>query len=421
MSFTFADLFAGIGGFHAALRQHGGHGVFVSEIDLMARKVYELNWEKTKKFVSIPDVRVAASVAKAGIPDHQVLTAGFPCQPFSKSGKQVGVKEPRGTLFHDILEIARVKKPEIILLENVRNLIGPRHHSDYLKMVRLLREAGYAVSSSPTLISPHEIPERNGGSPQHRQRLFIACYHVGKTKASKLIDLPSILDYANSNRTTSVDWDVKTFLKKHVGKIDPKQVISLSSSQLAALEAWEEFVKLNQKSNRGNPLPGMPLWSEFWKTRIRIKSDVPDWKRAFIKRNHEFYLNNQLWIDKWKQKHAIEDFIPSFRKFEWQARELESIWQCLIQFRPSGIRVKVPNYVPTFVAMAQTPYLGWEQRALTVREAAVLQGFPTDFDFGTQPLSLTMKQIGNAVHPGVVGHVFTNVRMQAESLGIFLD
>jgi DNA (cytosine-5)-methyltransferase 1 len=132
-------------------------------------------------------------------------------------------------------------------------------------------------------------------------------------------------------------------------------------------------------------------------------------------------LSNQNWINRWKSQSGVEDLIPSFRKFEWQAQDLESVWQCLIQFRPSGIRVKTPNYVPTFVAMAQTPYLGWERRALTAQEAAILQGFPRDLDFGSQPLSLTMKQIGNAVHPGVVGQVFSAAITQAESLGINLN
>jgi DNA (cytosine-5)-methyltransferase 1 len=151
-----------------------------------------------------------------------------------------------------------------------------------------------------------------------------------------------------------------------------------------------------------------------------IPKETPDWKRTFIRRNQELYLANQSWIDDWRKRFEIAEFIPSFRKFEWQAQNTKSVWNCLIQFRPSGIRVKVPNYVPTFVAMAQTPYLGWEKRALTASEAASLQGFPSSFNFGDQPLGATMKQIGNAVHPGVVGVVFDSALIQAKSLGIEL-
>ena len=423
VAFTFADLFSGIGGFHSALKSRGGRNVFFSEIDVVASEVYKLNWvSNSRKFapVMIPDVRDAAIRAKRAVPDHQVLTAGFPCQPFSKSGKQEGVNDRRGTLFHDILEIAHAKQPDLILLENVRNLIGPKHISDYVQMLMMLREEGYAVSSEPTVLSPHEIPEQSGGTPQHRQRLFIAAFRVGKAKAKKAIDLPPLLDKSNLPLEKPSSWDLKEFLANNTVKAGGNEIVRLNSSQLDALNAWQEFLVLYRRFNKGEELPGLPLWSDFWNERNHIPSDTPDWKRTFIRRNQQLYLANQSWIDKWRAATGIEEHIPSFRKFEWQAQDSKSIWRCLIQFRPSGIRVKVPNYVPTFVAMAQTPYLGWEKRALTAGEAAVLQGFPEAFDFGDQSLSATMKQIGNAVHPGVVGVVFDSAMKQAKSLGIEL-
>jgi DNA (cytosine-5)-methyltransferase 1 len=162
-----------------------------------------------------------------------VLTAGFPCQPFSKSGKQEGVSDHRGTLFHDILEIAQVKKPEIILLENVRNLIGPKHISDYVQMLTLLRNAGYAVSSEPTVVSPHQISEQFGGTPQHRQRLFIAAYHVGKAKAKALIDLPPVMSKESFFTDSPANWDLKDFLSRNAPKISKDEIVRLNAANLS--------------------------------------------------------------------------------------------------------------------------------------------------------------------------------------------
>ena len=102
MAFTFIDLFAGIGGFHAALKPLGGECVFVSEIDSAASNIYSKNWLRNNKVVMSGDIKELANNIKKGIPNHDVLTAGFPCQPFSKSGNQLGVNEARGTLFYNI-------------------------------------------------------------------------------------------------------------------------------------------------------------------------------------------------------------------------------------------------------------------------------------------------------------------------------
>ena len=115
-------------------------------------------------------------------------------------------------------------------------------------------------------------------------------------------------------------------------------------------------------------------------------------------------------------KANLEQLIPSYRKFEWQAQDHQNLYKCLIQFRPSGIRVKAPNYVPTFVAMAQTPVLGWEKRTLNVSEAKALQGFSKSFKFGDQRDSLSFKQLGNAVHVGVASTVFQALIKRARQL-----
>src|SRR5665811_1232792 len=124
--FDFVDLFAGIGGFHAALGALGGRGVYASEIDTLAADVYERNWRLRPEGDIIP-----ATSNRMDVPGHDVLAAGFPCQPFSKSGYQRGMDEARGSLFWNILRVLETRRPTVVLLENVRNLAGPRHAHEW--------------------------------------------------------------------------------------------------------------------------------------------------------------------------------------------------------------------------------------------------------------------------------------------------
>ena len=176
-SFKFVDLFAGIGGFHAALAHAGGKCVYVSEIDEAARMTYARNWIDPLPARSRPQVNtdiVQATPIDGGVdvPDHDVLTAGFPCQPFSKSGFQRGMDEARGTLFWNIARILEARTPSVVLLENVRNLAGPRHRHEWEVIIQTLREIGYRVSSTPSVFSPHFLPPSLGGTPQVRDRGF---------------------------------------------------------------------------------------------------------------------------------------------------------------------------------------------------------------------------------------------------------
>ena len=121
---TFIDLFAGIGGFHLALHNVGAECVFASEWDDSARLTYETNFRKISSnlFKNGNFAGDITKVDKKSIPDFDILCAGFPCQPFSQAGFKKGFSDIRGTLFFDIAEIIRVKKPKAFFLENVRGL-----------------------------------------------------------------------------------------------------------------------------------------------------------------------------------------------------------------------------------------------------------------------------------------------------------
>ena len=166
---TFVDICAGIGGFHAALESMGGTCVGAWEKDEDAARVYEDNWHLNPR----GDVTVPGwyEVCAPGTVD--VVCAGFPCQPFSKSGAQRGMAEARGTIFHDICEGIRYWQPKVIMLENVRNLTGPKHAHTWEVVIRSLRELGYRVSSTPLVVSPHWLTNESGGRPQSRERVFI--------------------------------------------------------------------------------------------------------------------------------------------------------------------------------------------------------------------------------------------------------
>jgi DNA (cytosine-5)-methyltransferase 1 len=420
VAFTFIDLFAGIGGFHAALQPLGGKCVFVSEWDQHAATTYASNWLKNSNLQVQGDIRELTEGAKVKIPAHDVLTAGFPCQPFSKSGNQLGVNETRGTLFYNILRVIEARKPKIILLENVRNLVGPKHIRDYKIMVRLLRELGYAVSEIPTILSPHDIPREFGGSPQHRQRVFIGAVRVGAKRANELADIGPLIDKDFLKQFDKPNWDIKEELDvfaKPANHINAK--LKLGIEQRKALAMWDDFLKQYRNFNNSNP-PGLPLWTEFWKPRkqIKVPKNTPEWKQQFIVRNTVLYESNKTWINKWVKKHQLNNFIASHRKFEWQGKNSKSVYECLIQFRPSGIRVKEPTYVPAFVAITQTPVLGWELRELSESEAIRIQGFPSSFTFENQRRALSLKQTGNAVHPGSASLVFYALIERAKQLNL---
>ena len=152
--FTYTDLFAGIGGFHAALSGMGGRCTYAVEIDKDAARIYEQNWG----IEALGDITVDANDDGVSnrIRPHDILAAGFPCQPFSKSGAQAGMlDEVRGTLYFNILKIVQERHPTVLLLENVRNLAGPRHTHEWEVIVKSLRDEGYRVADTPAILSPH--------------------------------------------------------------------------------------------------------------------------------------------------------------------------------------------------------------------------------------------------------------------------
>ncbi|HEV2891450.1 MAG TPA: DNA (cytosine-5-)-methyltransferase [Frankiaceae bacterium] len=427
MRFTFADLFAGIGGFHAALSALGGECRFVSELDGEAQAVYARNWGGDvptpgdgRRGLDGDIVPLTESVMD--VPKIDVLAAGFPCQPFSKSGFQRGINETRGTLFFNILRVLEERRPSVVILENVRNLAGPRHADTWQMIVRQLRQLGYKVSSAPTVFSPHLLPPDRGGTPQVRDRVFILGTYVGPRLAHELSDDQPVVPREPVSDIHGVPWDparweIETTVLPLAGVplLEPEGPrtagYALTVGETRWLDVWDDFVTTMRHHRGGRRLPGFPLWADVWlECRERgyasVPDDAPDWKIEFITKNRDFYCDNAAVVDAWIDRHESLRSLPaSRRKLEWQAQDEARLWDCVIHFRPSGIRVKRATYVPALVAITQTSIIGPRRRRLTPREAARLQGLPDDFGFGEQSDAATYRQLGNGVHVGAAYYV----------------
>ena len=400
--FTFVDLFAGVGGFHAALAGMGGKCVYAVEIDSAAAEVYRRNWG----LAALGDVTADANDTTMNVPAHDVLVAGFPCQPFSKSGAQKGMDETRGTLYWNILKIIQAHHPKVVLLENVRNLAGPRHMHEWQVIIETLRAEGYRVSETPAIFSPHLLPPDRGGRPQVRERVFIGATFVGENAAGQDLDAEPLF----LNRPVG-GWDHKTWHLESDLPLDEDhraEGCDLSKSERLWIDAWDDFVLQMWEEREGRRLPGFPLWADEWvlTRNLEIPEGTPTWKADYLRKNAEFYTAHRKVIDRWAKKWGIytEKFPPSRRKLEWQAQDTARLWDTVMHFRPSGIRAKAPTYLPALVAITQTSIIGPRERRLSPREAARLQGLPDWFDFGPQQPAATYRQLGNGVSVGAVWH-----------------
>lgn len=428
-AFRFIDLFAGVGGFHAALKAYGGECVYAVEIDRAAAATYERNWGHS----ALGDITKDADddLGIMNVPPHEVLAAGFPCQPFSKSGAQRGMDETRGTLFFNIASIIKAHHPKVVLLENVRNLAGPRHLHEWQVIVETLREEGYRVSDTPAIFSPHLLPPERGGRPQVRERVFITATHNPTSIDADLDPEPVALI---SDRIDGFDPKSEWHLEDLLDDSHNIPGCDLTTSERAWIDAWDEWVQTWYEMTNGRKLPGFPIWADAWtdfagvvKTfgivpnyRELMEADptLPQWKAGHLAKNYDLYATHHEWIDRWAAKHSIyTDFPPSRRKLEWQAQDTPRLWDTVMHFRPSGIRAKRPTYLPALVAITQTSIVGPRERRLSPRETARLQGLPDWFDFGDQRPSASYKQMGNGVNVGAVWHVLReHVRRDEDAL-----
>lgn len=416
----FIDLFAGLGGFHVGLENLGHECVFASELDNELRGLYLKNYNLDAE----GDIQ---KIDEKEIPRHDILCAGFPCQPFSKAGSQEGMNDQaRGTLFHDIVRILRYHKPKYFILENVPNLKSHDDGNTWKTMIDILtNDLKYDVDAKK--LSPHQF-----GIPQIRERIFI----VGSIKGLKNFKWPK-----ESNSVT----DIRSILE-----VNPASAKLLPDRENNCLDIWQEFLNRIPKSAK---LPSFPIWSmEFGATypfegkapyyfthkelddslgqfgcslhgmskssqlerlpkyarESQKNKEFPSWKKNYIRQNREFYLNYKDEIDPLLPE--IQKMPPSWQKFEWNCQgEERDLNKLVIQFRGSGIRVKRTNYSPALVASTSTqiPIIGWERRYITKSEASKLQSL----DGIALPNSeaSSFKALGNAVNATIIEKIAENL------------
>ncbi|QIM52838.1 DNA cytosine methyltransferase [Hydrogenophaga crocea] len=413
--FRFIDLFAGLGGFHVALRHLGGECVFAAEWKAHLQDLYEVNH-------GLRPVGDITKVSAKDIPEHDVLTAGFPCQPFSKAGEQKGFEcTSQGGLFFNVEDILRAKRPRFFILENVPNLLKHDGGRTLQEIERRLRNLNYHVEF--TKLSPHQF-----GIPQIRERVYI----VGSLDPLDSFEWP-----ATSNEPTSIE-DVLDAM--------PDDAKRLSPQVADCLEVWNDFLR---RVPADVELPSFPLWSMEWGADYPYENETPrraflrggkralagmhgshgvklgtfaseeerfaalpshardqlvfpKWKQDFIRQNRQFYADNRKWIDPWLKQ--VLRFPSSLQKFEWNVKGgARNIYDYVIQFRASGVRIKRRNTAPSLIAMTDTqvPIIGWQKRYMTPKECARLQCLS---ELNSLPESQTraFHALGNAVNSRVV-------------------
>lgn len=169
------DLFSGIGGMRKGLEDTGKYETIAHcEIDTYARKVYNNNFDKV---IEYDDVR---TIVPNELPDFELLTAGFPCQSFSYAGHRMGFNDTRGTMFFEIARIAKEKRPETLLLENVKGLLNHDRGRTFITIINTLYELGYDVE--------WQVINGKYFVPQNRERVFIIG-HSGKGSSRKVFPI----------------------------------------------------------------------------------------------------------------------------------------------------------------------------------------------------------------------------------------
>jgi DNA (cytosine-5)-methyltransferase 1 len=425
----FVDLFAGLGGFHLALRRLGHECVFASESDEDLRNLYRENFPESA-MVTYGDIREC----KDRVPKHDILCAGFPCQPFSKSGSQTGREDKtRGTLFDEIVHVVRARRPRYVLLENVGNFERHDGGRTWAIVQQSLKRLGYEVrgtehmaSGGHGLISPHHL-----GYPQTRDRFFAV---------ASLDGLPADPFPRATNRSATKLADI---VEPNSGLCrKTREETALTEERTRCIDHWN---KLLDAIPDDIPLPSFPIWGDeiyarypfdghtphscsaisllsylgrngAWLGRPKkailellpsyartCQTRFPDWKVDFIRLNRRWLRSVQPYFPPgWIRD--LRGFPASHRKLEWNCQgEERDLWRYVLQFRPSGLRAKRYATSPALVAMTTTqiPILGPKRRHLTRTEGLRLQGFP---DHHRLPATreAAFRALGNAVHVGIV-------------------
>lgn len=329
-------------------------------------------------------------------------------------------------------------------MENVANLKGHDHGNTWEKISSNLDALGYSVKEE--IISPHQF-----GIPQHRKRIYIVCLR----KEYGLLD-----KFEFPKTIKRVKCDINSIINK-----DDTNITPLKLETHKQLDVWQEFI--DKVIANGDTLPGFPIWAMEFGANYDFKEiapayqtvselngkkgklgkiirgnsmeeclsqlpnyaqttrsqQFPTWKIRYIEQNRAFYERHKSWLDKWLLK--VQDYENSHLKIEWNCgkKVKPTIEDKIVQFRASGIRIKLPTFSPALnLVGTQIPIFPWIEipesirkageptkgRYMTLKEAATIQGMQ-DLSFGNDeyqlPLSRCYEALGNAVNVELVKKV----------------
>jgi len=440
------------------------------------------------------------------VPEHDILCAGFPCQPFSKSGAQFGFEDLNGTVFRMLAIIIAKRQPRYVFLENVGNFERHDKGNTWKVVHDWLKSAGYSVRATTTvggeddglgLLSPHHL-----GFPQHRERFFIIAQHESKVRPFHQARYPFPLSYRShaspeqeqQRLEASSQAALRSILVETARSAPPEELegARVSVDRTRCVNHWRALLRKIDEHDatcraaheRIRPFPWFPIWgyeldlwnhypaeenpgtlvkrprklmvhrrklldgiearwgADFapggdrahlgqrrqsnqsitawvasWPGYARDRDTWPKWKRRFIQQNREWAAKlwdklDRGWLRDWLD--TLATFEASHQKLEWNCQGADvELWNHILQFRPSGLRVKRFRHIPALVAMTTTqiPILpaadsGGEEapRHLIKREALQLQGFPVSWH--TPPTrGGTFAALGNAVHVDLVAAI----------------
>ncbi len=416
--FTFVDLFAGIGGFHAALSAFGGECVYAVEKDPEAAAVYERNW-------GIDRARRHRRRHRRTRCSSRRTTSWRPASRASRSpspASSAAWTRPAAPCSGTSARSSKSASPTVVLLENVRNIAGPRHTHEWDVIIRSLRELGYRVSSQADrlLAAPAAAGARR---PSTGPRARLHHGHVRRHRARRTSTSSPAVPHAPVDGWDPNDWDLDEHLPlqadAELADTDCSLRLTASRDRPGSTPGTTSSSRCARPASRSCPASRSGSTPSSTRTTCSSRTARPDWKANFLRKNAEFYTKHQ------RRPRGVAGALGLPPRLPGVAAQVRVAGPGRRVARrhgdappPVGLRAKRATYVPALVAITQTSILGDRRRRLSPREAARLQGLPEWFDFGDQPDAATYKQAGNGVNVGAAYHVFReHVPAQPEAVG----
>jgi DNA (cytosine-5)-methyltransferase 1 len=426
---NYVDLFSGLGAFSHALSSLGHQCAAALDNNELMMSVYKTNFPLHQNLIC-GDIRETCHL----VPPHDILCAGFPCQPFSKSGRQRGLADQeRGNLLQAVISVADSRKPEYILLENVGNLSEHNHGTTWLYIKEEFEALGYQVrwtrhikKGGRGMLNPLDF-----GFPQNRERFFAVCRRGF---------LPGDVFPKQNCRHTNIN---SIIISNDELTSEESASAQLTGREFACIEFWQAII--DSLPNKAFDLPHFPLWleeidsdypflfttpygelhrQETASMRLPCHESIenfppyaqtkqflfPRWKRRFIQQNRE-------WFETYKHKFpkyavdGLRDLPHTYRKLEWNDKGgSDQLWDHCLQFRPSGLRISNSEYVPAIVSInkQQLPIYGPIQRRLVFREVKRCFGYPDEFALPKQSTA-AVSALGNTIHTEMLKIVIDHI------------